>query len=172
MLDFSAFRSAYIGKATTDSEVGIRISGSKYTIKNLIIQKAPDNGIQIKGSSAGNNTIENCIVRYNNDAGVQITGGAYSNTMRFVYSYRNCDVYTLGGNADGFAPKLGAGKGNVFYGCYSWENSDDGWDSYDKDSLTYNLTYTNCACWNNGDPTIFTGEYDYNNGNALDTDLL
>lgn len=52
--------------------------------------------------------------------------------------------------------KLGAGKGNVFYGCYSWENSDDGWDSYDKDSLTYNLTYTNCACWNNGDPTIFT----------------
>lgn len=72
----------------------------------------------------------------------------------------------------GFAPKLGAGKGNVFYGCYSWENSDDGWDSYDKDSLTYNLTYTNCACWNNGDPTIFTGEYDYNNGNALDTDLL
>ena len=172
VLDFSAFRSAYIGKATTDSEVGIRISGSKYTIKNLIIQKAPDNGIQIKGSSAGNNTIENCIVRYNNDAGVQITGGAYSNTMRFVYSYRNCDVYTLGGNADGFAPKLGAGKGNVFYGCYSWENSDDGWDSYDKDSLTYNLTYTNCACWNNGDPTIFTGEYDYNNGNALDTDLL
>ena len=136
VLDFSAFRSAYIGKATTDSEVGIRISGSKYTIKN------------------------------------QITGGAYSNTMRFVYSYRNCDVYTLGGNADGFAPKLGAGKGNVFYGCYSWENSDDGWDSYDKDSLTYNLTYTNCACWNNGDPTIFTGEYDYNNGNALDTDLL
>ena len=97
MLDFSAFRSAYIGKATTDSEVGIRISGSNYTIKNLIIQKAPDNGIQIKGSSAGNNTIENCIVRYNNDAGVQITGGAYSNTMRFVYSYRNCDVYTLGG---------------------------------------------------------------------------
>lgn len=172
VLDFSAFRSAYIGKATTDSEVGIRISGSNYTIKNLIIQKAPDNGIQIKGSSAGNNTIENCIVRYNNDAGVQITGGAYSNTMRFVYSYRNCDVYTLGGNADGFAPKLGAGKGNVFYGCYSWENSDDGWDSYDKDSLTYNLTYTNCACWNNGDPTIFTGEYDYNNGNALDTDLL
>ena len=76
VLDFSAFRSAYIGKATTDSEVGIRISGSNYTIKNLIIQKAPDNGIQIKGSSAGNNTIENCIVRYNNDAGVQITGGA------------------------------------------------------------------------------------------------
>lgn len=172
VLDFETFRSAYIGKASGDAQVGIRISGSGYTIKNLIVQKAPDNGIQIKGTSAGNNTVENCIVRYNNDAGVQITGGAYSNTIRFVYSYRNCDVYTLGGNADGFAPKLGAGKGNVFYGCYAWENSDDGWDSYDKDSLTYDLTYTNCACWNNGDPTIFTGEYDYKNGNALDTDLL
>lgn len=172
VLDFSAFRAGYIGKSTSDSQVGIRISGSNYTIKNLIVQKAPDNGIQIKGSSAGNNTVENCIVRYNNDAGVQITGGAYSNTIKFVYSYRNCDVYTLGGNADGFAPKLGAGRGNVFYGCYAWENSDDGWDSYDKDTLTYDLTYTNCACWNNGDPTIFTGEYDFNKGNALDTDLL
>lgn len=172
VLDFSSFRSNYIGKSTNDSQVGIRISGSNYTIKNLIIQKAPDNGIQIKGSSAGNNTVQNCIVRYNNDAGLQITGGAYSNTIKFVCSYRNCDVYTLGGNADGFAPKLGAGKGNTFYGCYAWENSDDGWDSYDKDSLTYDLTYTNCACWNNGDPTIFTGEYDYKNGNALDTDLL
>jgi hypothetical protein len=172
VLDFSEFRSSYIGKSTTDSQVGVRITGSYYTIKNLIIQKAPDNGIQIKGSSAGNNTVENCIVRYNNDAGVQITDGAYSNTIKFVYSYRNCDVYTLGGNADGYAPKLGAGTGNVFYGCYSWENSDDGWDSYDKDSLTKDLTYTNCACWNNGDATIFTGEYDFNNGNELDTDLF
>lgn len=172
VIDFESFRSGYIGKSTSDAQVGVRISGSNYTIKNLIVQKAPDNGIQIKGSSAGNNTVENCIVRYNNDAGLQITNGAYSNTIKFVYSYRNCDVYTLGGNADGYAPKLGAGKGNVFYGCYAWENSDDGWDSYDKDTLTYDLTYTNCACWNNGDPTIFTGEYDYNRGNALDTDLL
>lgn len=172
VLDFSTFRQSYIGTATSDSQVGIRITGSNYTIKNLIIEKAPDNGIQIKGSSAGNNRVENCITRYNNDAGLQITGGAYSNTIRFVYSYRNCDVYTLGGNADGFAPKLGAGKGNTFYGCYAWENSDDGWDSYDKTSLTYDLSYEECATWNNGDPTIFTGQYDFNNGNALDTNLL
>lgn len=172
ILDFSSFRSSYIGKSTSDSQVGIRITGSKYTLKNLIVQKAPDNGIQIKGSSAGNNRVENCIVRYNNDAGLQITAGAYSNNIRFVYSYRNCDVYTLGGNADGFAPKLGAGTGNTFYGCYAWENSDDGWDSYDKDSLTLNLTYEECATWNNGDPTIFTGAYDFKKGNALDTNLL
>lgn len=172
VLDFSSFRSSYIGKSTSDSQAGIRISGSKYMIKNLIIEKAPDNGIQIKGSSAGNNTIERCIVRYNNDAGLQITSGAYSNNVKWVCSYRNCDVYTLGGNADGFAPKLGAGKGNSFYGCYAWENSDDGWDSYDKETLTYDLSYEECAVWNNGDPTIFTGEYDYKKGNALDNNLL
>ncbi len=173
VLDFKSFRDKYIGKNTSDAQVGIRITGTHYTIKNLIVQKAPDNGIQIKGSSAGNNTITNCIVRYNNDAGVQITGGAYSNAMNFVYSYRNCDVYTVGGNADGFAPKLAAGKGNTFYGCYAWDNSDDGWDSYDKlDGLTYDLTYTECACWNNGNPDVFTGKYDYDNGKSLDTDLL
>lgn len=173
ILDFSSFRSSYIGKSTSDSQVGIRITGSKYTIKNLIIQKAPDNGIQIKGSNANYNTVENCIVRYNNDAGVQITGGASYNTMKFVYSYRNCDIYTLGGNADGFAPKLGATTGNSFYECYAWDNSDDGWDSYDKtDGLTYDLSYEWCACWNNGNPDVFTGKYDYDNGASLDTDLF
>jgi len=172
VLDFSSFRSSYIGKASSDSQVGVRITGSNYTIKNLIIEKAPDNGIQIKGTAAGNNTIYNCITRYNNDAGLQITGGAYSNTIKAVYSYRNCDVYTLGGNADGFAPKLGVGTKNTFYGCYSWENSDDGWDSYDKEVLTNDLSYEQCACWNNGDPTVFTGQYDFNKGAPLDSNLL
>ena len=173
VLDFSSFREAYIGKSTSDAAVGIRITGSGYTLQNLIVEKAPDNGIQIKGTSAGNNTVYNCITRYNNDAGLQITAGAYNNTIKFVYSYRNCDVYTIGGNADGFAPKLGAGSGNTFYGCYAWDNSDDGWDSYDKSGdLTPDLTYTYCACWNNGNPDVFTGKYDYDKGNALDEDLL
>lgn len=180
VLDFTSFRTEMVGNsigslaASSDSSVGVRISGSQYTIKNLIIEKAPDNGIQIKGSSANNNSVENCILRYNNDAGLQITGGASNNSIRFVYSYRNCDVYTRGGNADGFAPKLGAGTGNKFYGCYAWENSDDGWDSYDKTTggYTYDLSYEECAVWNNGDPTIFTGEYDYKKGNALDKNLF
>ncbi len=173
VLDFSSFLDSYIGTKTSDSQAGIRITGSNYTIKNLIIEKAPDNGIQIKGSSAGNNTVSNCVIRYCNDAGLQITGGAYSNTIEYVCSYRNCDVYTLGGNADGYAPKLAAGKGNTFYGCYAWDNSDDGWDSYDKtDGLTYDLAYTWCACWNNGNPDVFTGKYDFDNGDALDTNML
>ena len=154
VLDFAPFLASYIGTSSGDGQVGIRITGGSYTLQNLIIQKAPDNGIQIKGKDAGNNTIENCIVRYNNDAGLQITGGAYNNTISFVYSYRNCDVYTLGGNADGFAPKLAAGTGNKFYGCYAWDNSDDGWDSYDKtDGLTLDLSYEELSLIHISEPT-------------------
>ena len=47
-LDFSSFMSSYIGKASSDSAVGIRITGSNYTLQNLIVEHVPDNGIQIK----------------------------------------------------------------------------------------------------------------------------
>ena len=179
ILDFATFRNNTIGStgktlsASGDANVGVRITGSNYTLQNLIIQKAGDNGIQIKGSSANYNTVYNCIVRYNNDAGVQITNGASYNAMKFVYSYRNCDIYTRGGNSDGFAPKLGATTGNTFYGCYAWDNSDDGWDSFDKTDSGYtkDLSYEECACWNNGNPDVFTGKYDFENGNSLDTNL-
>lgn len=105
-LDFSNFIAKYVGKASSDAAVGVRISGSNYTVQNLIVEHAPDNGIQIKGKTAGNNKVSNCIVRYNNDAGLQITAGAYKNTIEVIYSYSNCDVYTRGGNADGFAQNL------------------------------------------------------------------
>ena len=172
-LDFSSFMSSYIGKASSDSAVGIRITGSNYTLQNLIVEHAPDNGIQIKGTSAGNNKVSNCITRYNKDAGLQVTAGAYQNTIEYVCSYRNCDVYTRGGNADGFAPKLGAGSGNTFSYCCAWDNSDDGWDSYDKSGdVTPDISYTYCAVWNNGNPDVFTGKYDFDNGNSLDENLL
>ncbi|SDO45833.1 Right handed beta helix region [Streptococcus equinus] len=171
-LDFSNFMAKYVGKVSSDAAVGVRISGSNYTVQNVIIEHAPDNGIQIKGKTAGNNTISNCIVRYNNDTGLQVTAGAYQNTIEAVYSYRNCDVYTRGGNADGFAPKLGAGSGNTFTYCYAWDNSDDGWDSFDKaGDVTPDITYTNCAVWSNGNPDVFTGKYDFDHKNALDENL-
>ncbi len=130
---------------SSDKDVAVRISGPDNEVKNLIIEKGHDNGILIKGTKALNNKVTNCILRYNNDSGLQITGGARGSIIKSVYSYRNCDVFTLGGNADGFAIKLGAGPSkttdlfeilenrNVFKDCYAWENSDDAWDSFDKE---------------------------------------
>jgi len=180
VIDYTTFRNEKVGStggslvASGDDGVGFRITGSHYTVKNLIIEKAPDNAIQIKGTGANHNTVENCILRYNNDTGLQISGGASHNRIRFVYSYRNCDVYTRGGNADGFAPKLEARTGNTFYGCYCWENSDDGWDSFDNNTqeATRDILYEQCACWSNGFPDIFTGKKDYDNRKPLDKNLF
>jgi hypothetical protein len=67
----------------------------------------------------------------------------------------NCDSYNnydppLGGNADGFSPKLDVGTGNYFYGCRSWQNSDDGWDGYLRPSDSVYTTIENCWSFMNG----------------------
>lgn len=158
-------------KAARDSgstSRGITISGSNQLIQNLIIENAGDNGIWVSG---GKNTIEHVIARYNNDSGIQLSDNANGNTLRYCYSYRNIDVNTYGANADGFAPKLGASN-TVFEYCYAWDNSDDGWDSYDKaGDKSAKVTYSHSACWNNGNPQVFTGEYDFNRGKSLDKNM-
>ena len=34
------------------------------------------------------------------------------------------------------------------------------------------LTFSHSACWNNGNSDIFSGKYDYDNGNGLDKNML
>jgi hypothetical protein len=187
VLDFENMSGTDITETSSgDIDVGVRITSSGNTIKNLVIEKAHDNGIQIKGSGATGNLVENCIIRYNNDSGIQMTGNAKGNTLKNVYSYRNCDVFTRGSNADGFAIKLGAGAvtdsdattmqdgKNICIDCYSWENGDDGWDSFDKTgqtNWTYVNYYTNCMGWNNGTAANCLGYTDYINSEKLDENL-
>ena len=147
---------------------GFTISGENLYMKFLIIENAGDNGIWVSGAS---NTLDHIIARYNNDSGIQLSDNANGNTLNYCYSYRNVDVNTYGANADGFAPKLGASR-TVFKYCFAWDNSDDGWDSYDKEGdLSARVDYLHSACWNNGNPDVFTGKYDYDNGRALDKNL-
>lgn len=185
-----------INGKSSDGDAGVRILSANNVVKNLVIEKAHDNGILMKEVGTTGNLVENCILRYNNDSGMQITKGACGNVVKGVYSYRNCDVFTLGGNADGFAIKLSAGpelttdssvmdaNKNTFTECYAWENSDDGWDSFDyplnqQDASfqsaggrwTYRNDYTNCITWNNGTPANSFGYNDYINGLSLDENL-
>ena len=147
---------------------GFVISGSNKYMKFLVIQKAGDNGIWISGSK---NTLDHIITRYNGDSGIQLSDNAVGNTLNYCYSYRNIDVPTYGANADGFAPKLGASN-TVFNYCFAWDNSDDGWDSYDKaGDNSASVTYKHSACWNNGNPDVFTGKYDLSNSKSLDKNL-
>lgn len=161
VLDFSAM-------ALNTSNQGIRITGSYWHLYGLDIKGAGDNGILIerdkpsggtytdvkdKTAQAHNNIIEFCAFYENRDAGVQLKNLASYN--KFI----NCDAYFNRdpdeGDADGFAPKLTVGTGNYFYGCRSWQNSDDGFDLYLKcaeegfpqDMVT---TIENCWCFMNG----------------------
>ncbi len=171
-LDFAKYRDSL--KSSGSGGTGISIGGSYYNFSNIIIQNAGDCGIRISGNGSGYCTFENCVFRYNNNSGVSVTNGGAHNTFRFVDSYRNADlIQKNGADADGFSVKLSAGEENRFYNCRAWENSDDGWDSYDRDRpYIGSVYYEECLAWNNGNPYAFTGEYDYEHGFPLDKNLI
>lgn len=141
-----------------DANVGVKIAGNYHNIENLTIQKAGDNGLLL-GSS--NNTVKNCVFTENHDTGLQIgrINGNYqpnidqwpaNNLVLNCTSFNNCD--NEGEDADGFAAKLTVGYNNVFDGCMSYWNVDDGWDLYAKqDSGRIGLVrIQNCIAFQNG----------------------
>jgi hypothetical protein len=130
---------------------GIQIGGDYWHIKGLEIENAGDNCIQIGGS---HNTMEQLVIHNCDDTGLQITAsvatdptrGAF-NTILNVDSYENFDAASGGENADGFAAKLHIGPGNVFQGCRSWNNADDGWDLFAANDV---VLITDCWSFLNG----------------------
>jgi hypothetical protein len=161
ILDFSAM-------AFSGSNRGIILSGQYWHIKGLEIYRAGDNGMNISGS---NNIIEFCALYENRDSGMQLGGGASYNQVINCDSYFNYDSTgvpsTAGGNADGFSPKLDVGTGNYFYGCRSWQNSDDGWDGYLRPATGVTTTLENCWTWKNGYLKDGVTTYASMNGNGF-----
>jgi hypothetical protein len=155
ILDFSLM-------PVSSSNRGIEVSGTYWHIKGLDIYRAGDNGMYISGS---NNIVEFCSVYENNDSGLQLGGGASDNQIINCDSYFNYDPGTNGGNADGFSPKMDVGTGNYFYGCRSWQNSDDGYDGYLRGADGVTTTYENCWCFRNG--YLKSGAASAGNGNGF-----
>jgi hypothetical protein len=137
VLDFSSM-------AFGSSNRGINLSGSYWHIKGFDIYKAGDNGMNISGS---NNIVEYCALYENQDSGLQLSSGASNNYIINCDSYFNYDAPNGGGNADGFSPKQLTGINNYFYGCRSWQNSDDGWDCFEA---VASVTIENCWVFANG----------------------
>lgn len=136
---------------------GIALGGSYWHLRGLDITRAGDNGMRITGS---HNVIENCSFSGNFDTGLQLDNGASLNRIINCDSYGNADLSQ--GNADGFAPKLGVGTGNAFFGCRAWQNSDDGWDGYLRGANEVTTTLDNCWCFQNG----YLGNGDPSSGNG------
>lgn len=155
-LDFSG--ESYNSSDTSLNQRGIQLNGDYWYLEGITISGAADNGIIVSGS---NNVIERCIFDSNKDTGLQISRSSssvtnYSDWPSYNYiinctSKNNCDPATYE-NADGFASKLTCGDGNLFDGCISHNNSDDGWDLYAKTETGAIgvVTIRNCIAMRNG----------------------
>lgn len=146
-------------QGTSDSNRGVVLYGDYWHFYGFEITKAGDNGMLLSGN---NNIIEMMVFNDNQDTGLQISRYATSeqttidkwpsnNIIKNCTSKNNCDDKTME-NADGFAAKLTCGEGNVFDGCISYNNSDDGWDLYAKEETgpIGVVTIKNCIAFRNG----------------------
>jgi hypothetical protein len=139
--------------APDDNKRGLNVTGDYWHVRGFEIKNANDNGIAISGS---HNTIEDMITDFCGDTGIQITvpsamasdltRGA-NNLILNCDSHDNYDATTGGENADGIDAKLDIGPGNIFRGCRSWNNSDDGYDLF---GVTQVVTIDNCWAMLNG----------------------
>jgi Right handed beta helix region len=132
----------FTGQAVGDD--GLSISANYVHLKGVEVAKAGHNGIRVSG---GNNIVEQCKLHDCGNSGMLIRGvGAGNNLILNCDSYFNFDG-PIGGNADGFSAKWEQGAGNVFRGCRSYNNSDDGWDLWMAD---HSIVLDNCWAFNNG----------------------
>ncbi|HEY8474715.1 MAG TPA: carbohydrate-binding protein [Natronosporangium sp.] len=149
VLNFSA-------QSENSANRGLAIGGSFWHIRGIVVERAGDNGILLGGH---NNIIERVVTRFNRDTGLQIsrfTAGAprdqwpSNNLVVSSVSHDNAD--SDGEDADGFAPKLTVGPGNVLRYTVSHNNIDDGYDLFtsDDDGTISPVTIEHSLAFENG----------------------
>ncbi len=152
---------------------GVVVDGDYWYFEGINFYGAGDNGVLLAGN---NNIFEKCVFEANRDSGLQISRYDTTAATKDLWpsnnliinctAFDNCDYPDQGGtgeNADGFAAKLTCGEGNVFDGCISYCNSDDGWDLFAKSATgpIGVVTIRNCVSFGNG--TLSNGVH-YANG--------
>ncbi|MBR1477069.1 MAG: fibronectin type III domain-containing protein [Lachnospiraceae bacterium] len=135
----------------------LTIVGSYWHIYGIEFCDTTGKGVSVCGN---HNIVEMCTIHDTYNSGLQIS--RYSgepndkelwpayNLIKNCESYDNCDPGRS--DADGFAAKLTCGEGNVFDGCISHHNIDDGWDLYAKSNTgpIGNVVVKNCVAYSNG----------------------
>ena len=151
------------GNVKISPPAGLLIFGSNKFVEYIIVENAPDSGVSIMGNS---NILDHIISRYNFGSGFRIYGNF--NTLNYCYAYRNCDITSFDTIADGFY--ISGEVNNVFRYCFAWENANSGFN-YVRNFDSSELSYLHSGSWNNGNANVFTGSYDYSNGEILDKKL-
>jgi hypothetical protein len=135
---------------------GLQVKGSWLHLKGLTVTGVPQNvntnheswGVYVNGGS--NDIFELLDLHHNMGPGLFIIKGG-NNLVLNCDSHENYDPLSssgAGGNADGFGCHVPAGDtGNVFRGCRSWWNSDDGWDLINAKEV---VLIENSWAWYNG----------------------
>jgi hypothetical protein len=141
------------------SGLGVGLQGEYTHLKGITIRYAEHIGIWNFGA---HNILERLDVYGNYDTGIQNWGGGH-NMIINCDSHDNFDYKHLldngsldyGGNADGFADKWGDEpySSNVYIGCRAWNNSDDGFDFWERISGEKPTVVINCIAYNNGPET-------------------
>ena len=133
-------------------EHALKITGDYWTLENITV--ANGMGIQISGS---HNRLKGCISRGNRETGILIRHPDNNakrqdwpeyNLIEDCISCMNIDDSEC--NADGFACKVTAGRGNEFIRCISFLNSDDGFDLFAKNRATGKVRLKDCVSCLNG----------------------
>jgi hypothetical protein len=155
---------------------GMVLAGNYWYFKGFDVTKSADaqKGIQVSGS---HNTLELIETYKNGNTGLQISRYLGTDARADWPSYNlilNCTSYENADkgyeDADGFAAKLTVGDGNVFDGCISHHNADDGWDLYAKvqNGSIGKVVIQNCVAYMNGYITGSDGNLiDAGNGNGF-----
>ncbi|MGG9971834.1 right-handed parallel beta-helix repeat-containing protein [Ferruginibacter sp. SUN002] len=141
--------------SSSNPGISLAATSSYMHIKGLVVRYTGDNGIINNGS---NTIIENCEFYGNCDTGLQHKSGGNNLIINcdshdnFDYESMEGTVVNYGGNADGFADKQYSNVNpNTYIGCRAWNNSDDGWDFFQKIGSS---VLKNCVCYRNG-PTTY-----------------
>jgi hypothetical protein len=155
---------------------GMILAGDYWYFQGFDVTKSADaqKGIQVSGS---HNTLDNIRTYRNGNTGIQISRYKSTDERDQWPSYNlilNCSSYLNADkgyeDADGFAAKLTVGDGNVFDGCISAYNADDGWDCYAKveTGSIGKVTIQNCVAFKNGYVLDDNGnEINAGNGNGF-----
>jgi hypothetical protein len=155
VIDFSFPEQAWV-----QDSYGFELTGNYWYVYGVDITRAGYQGVYVKGA---HNTFRNVRFYDNRNTGLEINKGGSYTTVIDCDAFRNYDPKKLGSMADGFGPKETQGPGNRFIGCRAWENSDDGYDTFESPEV---VTFERCWAFRNGVDVWGYGEFT-GNGNGF-----
>ncbi len=131
---------------------GLDVLGDGAEVRGIAVTRGL--GFRVRGSR---NRIVRCAAAYNLETGFLIRledndaptwEWPSGNVVEDCVSFCNADPSEH--NADGFAAKVTAGRGNVFRRCTAFLNSDDGFDLFAKNRPTGAALLEDCEAFMNG----------------------